>query len=722
MNSFRSHSCTQLFFLTGLSLFFLTMASLAPVHGESFEKALVKKAINEVFIHPDITAEKTDPRPARPGKDILKGNMGLETEQESRSELVFKDESVARVGSNALFTFTEEARELQLGRGVMLLQVPKNSEETNIKTTTVTAALTGTTVFVEQQPNNYVKFIVMEGSSTVSIPDRIGEQVSLTAGEMIAMSTDAERIPEPVNVNLERLANTSGLIQELEDGEDEVSFNPEQYTGAIQNQNEELEEGELQSTDLTIQGEGLEVLYDPEVESEEESLSRSFQEQSRDERSTTDAEETSDATEETNDSTEELTPSDDVLPLHETTVQVDDNSELTLGALNLDQFPPTLTTDGTSYDGRIYSRDFLDQTPSEWYAFDSQSSVTDLDNFQNFNSSFRTVTGDRNVASFKFNGLDLTGSPTINTSSDGPSDLALISADPSLDLDATADASFSNLDSLTLLNAGGSGGNLLVSGDPLSKDGADLGLFSVDGDLSVDNVSLPASESDDPTQMIARAGGSITTSNSVQANKIDYRSGNGITVQNSTELKALAHSDGTSMSLLARNGDINVNGTLATEDGSISLAQSNGGKILLDNDNLLDTSETTDTFKAKVTGSGGVIEVTEGTRLDADETLELLASQNGSSGSIEFTGGNDIYLSGDATKVLKADDINVSGSLDVETSGGDLKIWVNDREDFSLNDWDTEEGDAGGSGGDFDAIDDDMTVTVRELDSGDIYE
>ncbi|MFB6345472.1 MAG: FecR domain-containing protein [bacterium] len=222
-----------------VTVLFLSLLGLspltAPAYGKPLEKALVKKTVNQVLVHENIGRETDSPRQARAGRDILQGSMALETRRKSRSELLFADGSVARIGSNSLFSFTETARELQLGRGILLLQVPGNSERTTVRTAAASAALTGTTVMLEQQPDQYVKMIVLEGTLQAYIPGRIGES-----------------LPEPVYVNLEKLVETSGLIQELEQqGNIDVaefedrSLDQEQYQSSLEEQKKQIEVGDL---------------------------------------------------------------------------------------------------------------------------------------------------------------------------------------------------------------------------------------------------------------------------------------------------------------------------------------------------------------------------------------------------------------------------------------------------------------------------------------------
>ncbi len=106
---------------------------------------------------------------ARPAKisDEVRDGTAVRTGVDSRAELTFTDQTLARLGANTIFTFNEGTRDLELGGGAMLLQVPKNAGGAKIKTALVTAAITGTTIMLEYHANAFIKFIVLEGTGRV---------------------------------------------------------------------------------------------------------------------------------------------------------------------------------------------------------------------------------------------------------------------------------------------------------------------------------------------------------------------------------------------------------------------------------------------------------------------------------------------------------------------------------------------------------------------------
>ncbi|MEO8044158.1 MAG: FecR domain-containing protein [Spartobacteria bacterium] len=170
-------------------------------------KARVSQVIRDVKILP----EKAAARPAQISDEVRDGTA-VRTGVESRAELTFTDQTLARLGANTIFTFNEGTRDLELGGGAMLLQVPKTAGGAQIKTALVTAAITGTTIMLEYHANAYIKFIVLEGTGRIFRNNKVGESVLLHAGQMLIVNPTGIGLPEAVDVDLARLKKTSALL------------------------------------------------------------------------------------------------------------------------------------------------------------------------------------------------------------------------------------------------------------------------------------------------------------------------------------------------------------------------------------------------------------------------------------------------------------------------------------------------------------------------------
>jgi len=197
-------------------------------------EAHVTRIIREVQLLP----EQAAPHPAAL-QDTVRGGTAVRTGVESRTELTFPDQTLARLGANTIFSFSRGTRALDLGGGAMLLYVPKGSGGATISAHSVTAAITGTTVLIEYHPprqaagahrkdfsspnrggkkndlsSNSIKFITLEGVARIYIKGRVGEPILVPAGKELVISPDGSSY-DLVEVNVEELVKTSQLITDF---------------------------------------------------------------------------------------------------------------------------------------------------------------------------------------------------------------------------------------------------------------------------------------------------------------------------------------------------------------------------------------------------------------------------------------------------------------------------------------------------------------------------
>jgi hypothetical protein len=213
--------------------------------------AEVTKIINRVsLIDP---AKGTHPAVLR---DVIRDNLGLQTGARSRSELLFQDNTLTRVGAETFFSFKTGTRDMTLEKGSMLLQVPKGLGGATIHTAAVTAAITGTTIMMEYSPGQYLKVLVLEGSLRLSRNGSFGESLVLHPGKMVIMRPDAKEIPEPIDVDLAQIVDTSTLVNFP--GSSVLPSMP-LIQAAIREQAKEVAKGTLVPTNL-VMGHGTKVV------------------------------------------------------------------------------------------------------------------------------------------------------------------------------------------------------------------------------------------------------------------------------------------------------------------------------------------------------------------------------------------------------------------------------------------------------------------------------
>jgi hypothetical protein len=213
--------------------------------------AEVTKVINRVSVIDP--AKGTHPAMLR---DVIKDNLALQTGAKSRSELLFQDNTLTRIGAETFFSFKTGTRDMTLEKGSMLLQVPKGLGGAKIYTAAVTAAITGTTIMMEYSPGQYLKVLVLEGSLRLSRNGSFGNSLVLHPGKMVIMRPDAKTIPDPIDIDLAEIVRTSTLVNFP--GGNILPSMP-LIQAAISDQAKEMAKGTLVPTNL-VMGHGTKVV------------------------------------------------------------------------------------------------------------------------------------------------------------------------------------------------------------------------------------------------------------------------------------------------------------------------------------------------------------------------------------------------------------------------------------------------------------------------------
>ncbi len=206
-----------------LSLF--TLLYITPVVADAgmLKEAQVTRIVNDVDL-----IEASDTRRDARTNDIMRDDMVLATGHKSRAELRFTDDTLARIGANSFFTFTEGTRNMELGKGTMLLKVPKGAGGAKVSTQSVTAAITGTTVLLETNPGGPV---VLKSGAPIPTPEAdedlraqglsqyVNPSIYKTAGrpvpkEQTMWAANAQASPQSIHV-----AAVTGSVRVMRPGE-----------------------------------------------------------------------------------------------------------------------------------------------------------------------------------------------------------------------------------------------------------------------------------------------------------------------------------------------------------------------------------------------------------------------------------------------------------------------------------------------------------------------
>ncbi len=185
----------------------LPIASLAiwlpnQVGADELKEAKVTQVIQDVKLLPS----NASPHPATVNDDVRHGTA-VQTGVQSRSELTFKDKTITRLGEKTIFSVGEGARTIELSSGQFLLYVPKKSGGAKVKMGAVTAAITGTTVLGNVNPNGTTTFTVLEGSACIRL-DKVGQALLVHAGQKLTFDPVSNRLEDPVDVDLSQMLTT----------------------------------------------------------------------------------------------------------------------------------------------------------------------------------------------------------------------------------------------------------------------------------------------------------------------------------------------------------------------------------------------------------------------------------------------------------------------------------------------------------------------------------
>ena len=170
--------------------------------------------VTHIFHDVQVLPSQATPRPAAIDDKITDGT-GLRTGGDSRSELTFVDLSITRLGQNTIFSFNRAGRQVQLDSGSLLIYVPKNSGGAQISAKAVTVGITGTTLIVESQPDDYDRLIILEGHARLSLNDHPDQSTEVRAGQLLNVRAGAKKLPKPGRVDLKRIVKTHPLIKDF---------------------------------------------------------------------------------------------------------------------------------------------------------------------------------------------------------------------------------------------------------------------------------------------------------------------------------------------------------------------------------------------------------------------------------------------------------------------------------------------------------------------------
>jgi len=640
----------------------LILTGIVASPAAQLKEARVTEVVKDVKLLPTGGA----PRPAAVSDEVRDGTA-VRTGGESRSELKFPDQTLARLGANTIFSFNQGTRSLNLQDGAMLLRVPKGAGGAKISSSAVTAAITGTTVMVETHPltkknkDSYYKFIVLEGTARLFLPGQVGESVLVKAGQMIIMPSGGKKIPEAVDVDIKTIMQSSLLV---------TGFGPlgsEQLIALEQTrQFEQKTSGQLHETNLMIAGGGTNaILGDPNtvdvaVTAQKSEGSGPFSSPTPPPTPTPTATPTP---------TPPPTPTPTATPSKfGTPVPITSPAPYVITSGTTITTDPSITTNGLTNYGKIYRGAQTDGPASAW-GFGSTSTFDTSSGFDN------EVTG--SGAAFKFTALELAGNPIISTAN-GEIGLGLIALNGITSGSPGGPLTFSGIRGLLLATQNGS----IALGSEISFSGLhDITLYAR-GAGSVLTLESNISTTSDirlyGEEAILATGNLSTQTLIVAAGQNISIGGVGSTTISASEASLLIPNSG--------SGNIPGAATITLlPAGNLTLNGPNGLSLTIDNTNGGHIGQDADIFLSTADLNAGLLNVLinnrNGGSIGAASQIACDISGNlttQSDATIGITNRNDGpgggTIASNATVSVTANSISVGGSLQgfVSTNGGQI--------------------------------------------------
>ena len=152
--------------------------------------------VTEIVHDVRLLTSQTNSRPAAVNDTVHEGTA-VRTGTDSRAELTFVDQTLARLGANTVFSFGAAARTYQLGSGAILMSAPKEAGTVKITTAVATCAVSGFTMISEYHGNTWNKVLMLNGDGYVSLIRNPGDKRHMHSSEILIFRPDATVLPQP---------------------------------------------------------------------------------------------------------------------------------------------------------------------------------------------------------------------------------------------------------------------------------------------------------------------------------------------------------------------------------------------------------------------------------------------------------------------------------------------------------------------------------------------
>src|ERR1700731_2561832 len=152
--------------------------------------------VTEVIHDVRLLGAQTAAHPAAVNDTVHEGTA-VRTGTDSRAELTFVDQTLARLGANTVFSFGAAARTYELGSGAVLMSAPKEAGTVKITTAVATCAVSGFTMISEYHGNTWNKVLMLNGDGYVSLRRNPSDKRHMHSSEILIFRPNATVLPQP---------------------------------------------------------------------------------------------------------------------------------------------------------------------------------------------------------------------------------------------------------------------------------------------------------------------------------------------------------------------------------------------------------------------------------------------------------------------------------------------------------------------------------------------
>lgn len=224
---------------------------------QPLKQARVDEISGEVALRKD--TEKSERKATV--NDVVAGSDIIRTGKKSRAELEFADKSICRLGSNTIFSFDPNSRDMAFARGIAVVHVPPGQGGARIATPAATAAIQGDTLVVRAvvmpDGKEATQFTALspkggptDGNIIITLNNNPGESFRLEGGHFAVVPKDATSVSQVprAEIDVGNFAKTSPILQDLpQSARREMKM-------VTDRQLESFNSGAAQRTDMAIVG------------------------------------------------------------------------------------------------------------------------------------------------------------------------------------------------------------------------------------------------------------------------------------------------------------------------------------------------------------------------------------------------------------------------------------------------------------------------------------